>query len=121
MRSSSPVRLLTTAFVATKNKGNTIKQKAQPFKLSLYLLVEMEGLEPSSKQGSHTLSTCLFLPSVFVMQQDQDHQLHPYPLKFHRQSEASVDYSRFYSTADQNASGRIAFWAMSRSPAWRGN
>ena len=43
----------------------------------------MEGIEPSSKQGSHTLSTCLFLPSVFVMQQDQDHQLHPYPLKFH--------------------------------------
>ena len=43
--------------------------------------VEMEGIEPSSKQGSHTLSTCLFLPLVFVMQQDQDHQLHPYPLK----------------------------------------
>ena len=44
-------------------------------------LVEMEGIEPSSKQGSHTLSTCLFLSLVFVMQQDQDHQLHPYPLK----------------------------------------
>ena len=78
----------------------------------------MEGIEPSSKQGSHTLSTCLFLPSVFVMQQDQDHQLHPYPLKFHQQSEASAGYSRFYSTADQNASGQVAFWAMSRSPAW---
>ncbi len=84
-------------------------------------VVEMEGIEPSSKQGSHTLSTCLFLPSVFVMQQDQDHQLHPYPLKFHQQSEASAGYSRFYSTADQNASGQVAFWAMSRSPAWRGN
>lgn len=44
-------------------------------------VVEMEGIEPSSKQGSHTLSTCLFLPWVFVMQQDQDHQLHPYPLR----------------------------------------
>ena len=64
----------------------------------------------------HTLSTCLFLPSVFVMQQDQDHQLHPYPLKFHQQGEAPADYSRFYSTADQNASGQVAFWAMSRSP-----
>ncbi len=66
----------------------------------------MEGIEPSSKQGSHTLSTCLFLPWVFVMQQDQDHQLHPYPLKLHQRSEASADYSRFYSTAGQNASGR---------------
>ena len=66
----------------------------------------MEGIEPSSKQGSHMLSTCLFLPSVFVMQQDQDHQLHPYPLKFHQESEASPDYSWFYSTAGQNASGR---------------
>ena len=79
----------------------------------------MEGLEPSSKQGSHTPSTCLFLPLVFVMQQDQDHQLHPYPLKFHWQHEAAVNYSRLYSTADQNASGRMAFWAMSRSPAPR--
>ena len=84
-------------------------------------VVEMEGLEPSSKQGSHTLSTCLFLPSVFVAQQDQDHQLHPYPLRFHRRHEAPADYSRFYSTAGRNASGRIAFRAMSRSPAWRGN
>ena len=56
-------------------------------------VVEMEGIEPSSKQGSHTPSTCLFLPSVFVMQQDQDHQLHPYPLKFHWQHEATVNYS----------------------------
>ena len=54
-------------------------------------VVEMEGLEPSSKQGSHTLSTCLFLPSVFVAQQDQDHQLHPYPLRFHRRHEAPAD------------------------------
>ena len=69
-------------------------------------VVEMEGIEPSSKQGSHTPSTCLFLPLIFVMQQDQDHQLHPYPLKFHWQHEAAVNYSRIYSTADQNASGR---------------
>ena len=58
---------------------------------------------------------------IFVMQQDLSHQLHPYPLKFHQPVEAPVDYSRFYSTADQNASGRMAFWAMSRSPAWQGN
>ena len=30
--------------------------------------VELEGVEPSSKQGSHMLSTCLSLPSVFVRQ-----------------------------------------------------
>ena len=94
-------------------------QKGHNFGCALF--VEMEGIEPSSKQGSHTLSTCLFLPLVFVMQQDQDHQLHPYPLKFHQQGEAPIDYSRFYSTADQNASGQMAFWAMSRSPAWQGN
>ncbi len=26
------------------------------------ILVELEGVEPSSKQGNHTLSTCLFPP-----------------------------------------------------------
>ena len=27
-------------------------------------LVELEGIEPSSKQGNHTLSTCLSWPSL---------------------------------------------------------
>ena len=62
-------------------------------------LVELEGVEPSSKQGNHTLSTCLFLTSVFVLQQDQDHQLQPYPLKLHLSHEATADYSRFTCTA----------------------
>ena len=62
-------------------------------------LVELEGVEPSSKQGNHTLSTCLFLTLVFVLQQDQDHQLQPYPLKFHLSHEATADYSRFTCTA----------------------
>ena len=61
--------------------------------------VELEGVEPSSKQGNHTLSTCLFLPLVFVLQQDQDHQLQPYPLKFHLPHGATADYSRFTCTA----------------------
>ena len=30
----------------------------------LYLFVELEGIEPSSKQGNHTLSTCLSWPSL---------------------------------------------------------
>ena len=39
--------------------------------------VELEGVEPSSKQGSHMLSTCLSLSSVFVHKQDQSHPLIP--------------------------------------------
>ena len=46
------------------------------------LIVELEGVEPSSAQGNHTLSTRLFQPLVFVHQQDLDHQLIPYPLNF---------------------------------------
>ena len=44
--------------------------------------VEVEGVEPSSAQGNHTLSTRLFQPSVFERQQDLDHQLPPYLLIF---------------------------------------
>ena len=46
--------------------------------------VELEGIEPSSKRGNHTLSTCLSLPSVFECRQDQSHQPAPYPLKFRK-------------------------------------
>ena len=52
--------------------------------------MELVGFEPTSKQGNHTLSTCLFWPSVFVTQQDPDHQLRPYPLKFHPCGEAHI-------------------------------
>ncbi len=55
----------------------------------------MEGFEPSSAQGNHTLSTRLFQPSVFVRRQDLDHQPTPYPLKLHPHSEASKGYFRF--------------------------
>lgn len=51
-------------------------------------IVELVGFEPTSKQGNHTLSTCLFQPSVFVPRQDLDHQSRPYPLKFHPDGEA---------------------------------
>ena len=43
--------------------------------------VELEGVEPSSKQGNHTLSTRLVIGWVFEHKQDRDHQLMPYPLK----------------------------------------
>ena len=39
--------------------------------------VELEGVEPSSKQGNHTLSTRLFQTSVFERRQDLDHQSTP--------------------------------------------
>ena len=50
------------------------KNKTADFQRFIKLSVELEGVEPSSKQGSHMLSTCLSLPSVFVYRQDQSHQ-----------------------------------------------
>lgn len=52
--------------------------------------VELVGVEPTSAQGNHTLSTRLFQPLVFEYQQDLDHQLIPYPQNFHPTAEASV-------------------------------
>ena len=54
------------------------------------LFVELEGIEPSSKQGSHMLSTCLSLPKIFEHKQDQSHQLMPYPLKFRKSYEEKL-------------------------------
>lgn len=71
--------------------------------------MELEGVEPSSKQGNHTLSTRLFRPSVFELQQDPDHQLQPYPLKFHHAREATHDYFRFNRTALPKRFGTTAF------------
>ena len=66
--------------------------------------VELVGFEPTSKQGNHTLSTCLFWPSVFVSRQDPDHQSQPYPLKFHQGDEAHHGYFRFTCTAEPSDS-----------------
>lgn len=70
--------------------------------------MELEGVEPSSKQGNHTLSTRLFRTSVFVLRQDPDHQPQPYPLKFHRSVGAHHGYSRFYRTACSECFGTRA-------------
>ena len=56
------------------NEGIYKKKKPLIFR---DFLVDLEGVEPSSKQGSHMLSTCLSLPSVFVHKQDQSHPLIP--------------------------------------------
>lgn len=61
--------------------------------------VELEGIEPSSAQGNHMLSTCLFQTSIFEVWQDLDHQPYPYPLKFHPGNEAYPNYFRFACTA----------------------
>ncbi len=39
--------------------------------------VELEGIEPSSKQGNPVLSTRLFQPSIVGERQDLDHQSQP--------------------------------------------
>ena len=57
----------------TKTRKSPNLRRSETFKPS----VELEGVEPSSKQGSHMLSTCLSLPSVFVRRQDQSHQPAP--------------------------------------------
>ena len=52
------------------------------------LKVELEGVEPSSKQGNHMLSTRLVIGKVFVHRQDRDRQPAPYPLECRRCIEA---------------------------------
>ena len=56
---------------------------------SLYCeIVELEGVEPSSKRGNNTLSTRLVIGEIFEYAQDRDNQHIPYPLKFRRSIEA---------------------------------
>ena len=47
-------------------ESGLLKQK-KPLKISDFYnyRVELEGIEPSSAQGNHTLSTCLFQPLIF--------------------------------------------------------
>ena len=60
----------------------------------IFLDVDLVGVEPTSAQGNHTLSTRLFQPSIFVCRQDLDHQPTSYPLNFHQCIEAYTDYFR---------------------------
>ncbi len=39
-----------------------------------FYVVELEGVEPSSKRGTNKLSTCLVVDLVFDFWQAQDHQ-----------------------------------------------
>lgn len=71
--------------------------------------MELEGIEPSSKQGNHTLSTCLFRTSIFESRQDPDHRSRPYPQKLHHADGARRGYSRFNCTALPKSFGTTAF------------
>ena len=79
-----------------KSESPVIQKNYRTF---AFVRVELVGFDPTSKQGNHTLSTCLFQPSVFVLRQDLDHQSQPYPLKLHLSIEAYTDYFRFTCTA----------------------
>ena len=67
--------------------------------------VDLEGIEPSSKRGNHTLSTCLSSPSIFVDKQDRSHQPVPYPLKVSQESQGKTQaISDLAAPLDQIAS-----------------
>ena len=83
-----------------KNYEETKKRVCHKFMTHpIFVEVELEGIEPSSAQGNHMLSTCLFQTSIFEVWQDLDHQPYPYPLKFHPGNEAYPNYFRFACTA----------------------
>ena len=86
-------------YIETHTKKGCVTDLWHTLFLFLSNRVELEGFEPSSAQGNHTLSTCLFQPSVFEAWQDLDHQSYPYPLKFHPCNEAYMNYFRFTCTA----------------------
>ena len=57
-----------------KVKGFLKLKTTKAAEASCFCVVDLEGVEPSSKRGSHMLSTCLSLPLVFECRQDQSHQ-----------------------------------------------
>ena len=67
-------------------------------------MVELEGIEPSSKQGRPVLSTRLSQPSVFECRQDLGHQPAPYPLNLIRNARPSRNISDFAVPLNQGAS-----------------
>ncbi len=71
--SSSTLSLLQS--VATKRTLTRVKPLQRK-------LVELEGVEPSSKQGNHTLSTCLFRTSFSCCDKTRTTHQQPYLLNF---------------------------------------
>ena len=46
----------------SEDKKRNKKKESSEIIRAFFLLVELEGIEPSSKRGNHKLSTCLSLP-----------------------------------------------------------
>ena len=46
----------------SEDKKLNKKKESSEIIRTFFLLVELEGIEPSSKRGNHKLSTCLSLP-----------------------------------------------------------
>ncbi len=47
----------------SEDKKLNKKKESSEIIRTFFLLVELEGIEPSSKRGNHKLSTCLSLPN----------------------------------------------------------
>ena len=59
-------------------------------------IVELEGIEPSSKRGLNKLSTCLAIDLIFEHLQARGHQQMPYLLNFGGQTERLPTYFRIF-------------------------
>ncbi len=46
----------------SEDKKLNKKKESSDYFRAFFLLVDLEGIEPSSKRGNHKLSTCLSLP-----------------------------------------------------------
>ena len=70
-------------------------------------VVELEGIEPSSKQGHPVLSTRLSQTSIFEHLLDLGHRQVPYPLNLHRTCEATYGYPQFCCTTEPERFGAM--------------
>ncbi len=72
------------------------------------MIVELEGVEPSSKRGNNKLSTCLSLSEFSCTDRTKAIKSIPYPLWFHPEPEAVPDYPRFNCTTLPECFGATA-------------
>ena len=70
--------VLSAVWIKNRTDGSLETAGTAPNK---FYEVELEGVEPSSKQGNNMLSTRLVIGGVFEHRQDRDRQPAPYPLK----------------------------------------
>ena len=81
-------------------------------------MVELEGVEPSSKRGNHMLSTGLSLLEFSSHNLDRATGPWPYLLKFHSRREAERNYPRFDCTTVSTSFGaRASGWCLVTAPS----